>query len=160
MIPVLIDGLESDVALDRSYAAETLGSLGEEGAPALTVLEGLLDDECAGVRCSARIAIWRITGDLSTAVSVGVDLLDAENWLDRFVGVEHLGGLGPLAASSLWDLCRCLDDDDPCVRAAVDIAIERIEGGYADPELDGCEVAGKETGRSAARSPRTSASVY
>lgn len=127
VVPHLIDGLERGVALDQSYAAETLGSLGEEGTPARSVLETLLNDDCAGVRCSAGIAIWQITGDFSVAISVGVGFLDADDWLDRYVGAEPLGCLDPMAASALWDLRRALDDEDPCVRATVEIAIERIE---------------------------------
>jgi hypothetical protein len=34
-------------------------------------------------------------GDPAPATSVGVDLLATEDWLDRYVGVEHLGQFGP-----------------------------------------------------------------
>ncbi len=128
MLPVLIRGLESGVSLDQSFAADALGNLGEAGTPALSVLEGLLDGDCAGVRCDAGNAIWGITGDPANSIRVGVKLLAAEEWLDRYVGAEHLGALGPVAAPALSDLRRLLTGDYPAVQTAVAAAIERIEG--------------------------------
>lgn len=126
-MPVIIDALEFGIPLDQSHAAQILGDLGEAGVPTLESLEKLLEEGCAGVRCSAGIAIWRITGDLSAAVSVGVDLLDSADWLDRYVGAEHLGVLGPMAESALWDLRTCaLTDEDAAVRWVAQAATEKI----------------------------------
>ena len=60
---------------------ERLGSLGEESTPALLVPEELLESDCAGVRCSAGDRSVLSTDDISVAMSVGVDLLNAEAWL-------------------------------------------------------------------------------
>ena len=76
----------------------------------------------------AASAISKITGDPRVEISVAVDLLGAEEWVERYVGAEHLGCMGAVAAPALPDLRRALDDEDAAVRTAVEVAIERIEG--------------------------------
>lgn len=94
MLPVLVAGLGSKNPLWRGMAAEALGDLGEVAAAALPKLETLLRDECAGLRCDAAMAMLKITDNPARAIATGVELLGADNWLDRYVGAEHLGLLG------------------------------------------------------------------
>jgi HEAT repeat protein len=126
MLPVLLAGLDSENSFWRGVAAEALGDLGEATAAALPQLRTLLQDDCAGLRCDAAVAIWKITGDPTQAVSTGVDLLAAEDWLDRYLAAEHLGLLGPVAASARPDLERAFDDQDRAVREAAGKAVEQI----------------------------------
>jgi hypothetical protein len=105
-MPVLADGLKSEHSIDRANAAYAIGGLGKAGSEALSLLEELLKDECVAPRCEAASAITKITGDPLTEISVGVDLLDAVDWIDRYVGAEHLGGMGIVAAPALPDLRR------------------------------------------------------
>ncbi len=126
VLPVLINGLESRG--DRTNAAFGIGELGEMASEALPLLENLLADDWASTRCVAAASIHKITGDPAKEISVAIDLLGTEDWVDRCMSAEHLGCLGPTANSALWDLRRKRDDENPCVRTAVEIAIERIGG--------------------------------
>lgn len=127
VMPVLLEGLRSEHYLDRADAAYAIGELGEAGLEALPLLEHLLVDDCAAPRCEAASAISKITGDPTVEISVGVDLLGAEDWLDRYIGAEHLGCMGAVAKPALPDLRRAFSDEDAAVRTAVKVANERIE---------------------------------
>ena len=94
MLPVLLAGLDSENSLWRGMSAEAIGDLGEVAAAAIPNLKKLLQVDCAGLRCDAALAIQKITGDPAEAIDVGVDLLSAEDWLERYVGAENLGLLG------------------------------------------------------------------
>ena len=109
--PVLLDGLKSETSIDRANAAFAIGDLGEADSEALPLLEELLKDECAAPRCEAASAIAKITGNLTVEISVGVDLLHAAEWIDRYVGAEHLGCLGAVVEPALPYLRRALNDD-------------------------------------------------
>jgi len=100
MLPVLVAGLDSMNPLWRGMAAESLGDLGKAAAAAVPKLEKTLQDECAGLRCDAALAMLKITGDPAQAAATGVELLGADDWLDRYVGAEHLGLLGQPDSSS------------------------------------------------------------
>ncbi len=128
LLAVLMTGLESNLSLDQRHAAAAIGNLGAAGAPALSVLGRMLGDDSADVRCDAANAIWGITGDPTISIRVGVDLLGAEDWLERYVGVKHLGMMGPVAKPALSDLRRFLSGDDLGIQTVVATAIERIEG--------------------------------
>ena len=122
VMPVLLDGLKSEVHLDQLNAVAALGDLGEAGSGALPMLGQMLIGEN---RLEAASAISQITGDPTVELTVVVALLRATNWLDRYIAAEHLGCLG--AAAALPYLRRALDDEDAAVRTAVKVAIERIE---------------------------------
>ena len=94
---------------------------------ALPLMEELLTDECAATRCVAASAISKITGNPLTEISVAVDLLHAEDWLDRYVAAEHLGGLGAVAAPALPELRRILNDPSRAVSTMAEQAIAAIE---------------------------------
>lgn len=126
MLPRLVGILRSDDSVNRSFAAEVVGNLGEAGTPALPTLRSLLEDELASARCNAGIAIREITGDPSAAIEAGVGLLSSVDWLDRVVGAGHLGLMGPVAASALPDLRAALLDPNPSVRETVAQAIADI----------------------------------
>jgi|LSQX01.3.fsa_nt_gb HEAT repeat protein len=96
MLPVLVAGLDGENWLWRGMAAEAIGDLGKVAAAALPQLRKLLQDDCAGLRCDAAVAISKIKGNPAEAITIGTDLLSAEDWLDRYLGAEHLGLLGPV----------------------------------------------------------------
>ncbi len=79
--------LNNEVSPHKCFAANFLGHFG--CAEAVADLHRLIDDEDAGVRSEASLAIWRITGDSSVAVAVGHKMLDDSDWLVRRIGVEH-----------------------------------------------------------------------
>ena len=128
IMPVLIEGLKSEVHLDQLNAAAALGDLGETGSEAIPMLGKMLNDRNPVTRSEAASAISRITGDPTVELTVVVALLRADDWLDRYVAAEHLGCLGAVAAPALPHLRRALSDEDAAVQTAVETAIERIEG--------------------------------
>jgi HEAT repeat protein len=138
MLPVFIEGLENGCPSDKSLSADIIGHLGEAGAPAMRELEALLWDECAGVQCEAASAISKITGDPTVEISVCINLLRAEEWLERYVGIEHLALMEAAARPALADLRRVRDnDEDESVREKAKIAIEQIcRSNLGDGHLD------------------------
>ena len=127
IMPVLLDGLKSEVHLDQLNAVAALGDLGEAGSEALPMLATMLTNKNAVTRSEAASAISQITGDPTLEITVVVALLRAVDWLDRYVAAEHLGCLGAVATPALPHLRRALADEDAAVRAMVRIAIERIK---------------------------------
>ena len=127
MMPVLIEGLKSEIHLDQLNAVAALGDRGEAGSEAIPMLGEMLADRNAVTRLEAASAISKITGDPRVEISVAVDLLKAEDWIERYIGAEHLGVMGAEAAPALPHLRRTLADEDAAVRTAVEAAIERIE---------------------------------
>jgi HEAT repeat protein len=112
----------------RAAAVEALGESGPAATGALPALRHCLDDDVESVRCEAAVAIWKITGDSSAAMLVGVELLAHEDWSVRCLAAEHLGLLGPIAAQAIPALEGALDDEVDAVRAEVVQAIDRITG--------------------------------
>ena len=127
IMPVLLDGLKSEVHLDQLSAVAALGDLGESGTEAIPMLGKMLADRNPVTRLEAASAISEITGDPTVEIAIVVALLRATDWLDRYVAAEHLGCLGAVAAPALPHLCYALSDEDAAVRTAVRVAIERIE---------------------------------
>ena len=127
MLPVIIEGLIDGHVMDKSHAAYAIGQLGEAGSPALEALESLMWDECVSVQCAAASAISKITGDPRVEISVCIDLLGAEEWLERYVGAEHLGCMGAIAEPVLPHLRRSMhEDEDEAVRERARTAVEEI----------------------------------
>ena len=127
LLPVLTEALESDDDRMRREAIWVIGSLGELARAAIPALKPLLDDHST-VSMSASDAIHEITDDPTDAIMVGLKLLDHEEWLQRYVGAEHLQSLGPKASSAITRLRRvATDDEDDGVRNAAQMALHKIE---------------------------------
>jgi HEAT repeat protein len=90
-------------------------------------LKGLVGSEISSLRGFAAEAIWNITGDPQDAIDVSVDLLDSDDWLDRYLGAKQLGEIGPRAFSALFELRRLLDDESEDVRGTATAALAAIE---------------------------------
>ena len=127
LMPVLIDALESDDGKLRVEAIWQLELLGELALDAVPALRRLLDDHSTA-SMSASDAIFEITGDPTDAIKVGIDLLDDDDWLQRYLGGEHLQSLGPKAHSAIPRLQRAAqDDENDAVRNAAQSALSEIE---------------------------------
>jgi len=127
LLPVLTEALESDDSMIRCEAVWVIGSLGELARAAIPALKPLLDDHST-VSMSASDAIHEITDDPTDAIMVGLNLLDEEEWLQRYVGAEHLGLLGQKARPAIPRLRRAAtDDDDEAVRNAAQMALLKID---------------------------------
>jgi HEAT repeat protein len=128
LLPLLIDTLQSDDGRIQCEAVWMAGSLGELAQAAIPVLKRLLHHHST-VSMSASDAIHEITGDPTDAIMVGLKLLDHQEWLQRYVGAEHLQSLGPKASSAIPRLrCVATDDEDDGVRNAAQMALHNIEG--------------------------------
>ncbi|WP_406191760.1 HEAT repeat domain-containing protein [Streptomyces griseus] len=62
VLPVLIEGLQSDQVHDRRAAATALGALGPRAAVVAPRLRGLLAHEELWLRVDAAVALWEVTG--------------------------------------------------------------------------------------------------
>ena len=94
---------------------------------AIPALKRRLHDHST-VSMPASDAIYQITGDPADAIMVGLKLLDHSEWLERYVGAEHLRDLGPQACSAIPRLRRAATEDaDGGVRNAAQMALHKIE---------------------------------
>lgn len=91
-ISIIFNVLNNKTNPHKLFAAASLGERGNEDA--VPDLKALLNDEDAGVRSEASLAIWKITGDSADALAVGRNLLDDPHWLVRQIGTEHFEQLG------------------------------------------------------------------
>ncbi|MDJ1644400.1 PBS lyase [Streptomyces pakalii] len=99
VLPVLIEGLQSDQVHDRRAAAVALGALGPRAAVAAPRLRGLLAHEELWLRVDAAIALWEASG--RTRETVGALLTAWEQ--NRHVRVrvaECLARMGPVPEGS------------------------------------------------------------
>ncbi|MEO2019945.1 MAG: HEAT repeat domain-containing protein [Fuerstiella sp.] len=125
LLPVLIDALGSD-GIEQIEAIGQLEGLGEMSQEAVPSLKRLLHEDST-VSLQAADAIHAITGDPTDSITVGVALLDHSEWLDRYVGAEHLGLLGAMARPAIPRLKRTvLDDENEAVRNRAKVALAEI----------------------------------
>ncbi|MFI8268457.1 HEAT repeat domain-containing protein [Streptomyces rubiginosohelvolus] len=99
VLPVLIEGLQSDQVHDRRAAAVALGALGPQAAVVAPRLRGLLAHEELWLRVDAAIALWEVSG--RTRETVGALLTAWEQ--NRHVRVrvaECLARMGPVPEGS------------------------------------------------------------
>jgi HEAT repeat protein len=127
LLPLLIDTLQSEDGIFQLEAVWMIGCLGEMALAAIPALKRRLHDHST-VSMSASDAIHQITGDPADAIMVGLKLLDHAEWLQRYVGAEHLRDLGSQACSAIPRLRRAATDDtDDGVRNAAKMALHKIE---------------------------------
>jgi HEAT repeat protein len=124
----LVGRLFDEPCTVRAAAAEALGGMGPAATGALPALRHFLDDDVESIRCEAAVAIWKITGDVTPAMQVGVELLAHEDWTIRCLGAEHLGLIGPIATQVIPPLEEALNDGVQAVRAEAKQAMDRISG--------------------------------
>lgn len=126
LLPVLIDALGSGW-IEQFEAIGQLEGLGELAQDAVPALKQLLDEHST-VSLQAVDAIHAITGDPTDSITVGVALLDHSEWLQRYVGCEHLGLLKDNARPAIPRLkLIVLDDESDLVRNRAKVALEEIE---------------------------------
>lgn len=127
LLPLLIEAVECD-GIEQFEAIGQLESLGEMSQEAVPSLKRLLHEDST-VSLSAGDAIHAITGDPTDAIKLGVALLEHDEWLERYLGCEHLGLLGAMARPAIPRLkLIVLDDENEAVRNRAMVALEEIEG--------------------------------
>ena len=128
LLPLLIEALASEDDGIKTEAIGQLECLGELAQPAVPSLKNLLGDDDSNVSMFASEALAKITGDASDAIKIGLDLLEADDWMDRCMGCEHLGLLGAKAHSAAKRLrWAAIDDENEAVRDAAHAALYKIE---------------------------------
>ncbi|MEV1044934.1 HEAT repeat domain-containing protein [Streptomyces sp. NPDC049916] len=127
VLPVLIEGLQSDQVHDRRAAAVALGALGPRAGVVAPRLRGLLDHEELWLRVDAAIALWEVSGRSRESTEV---LLAA--WeLNRHVRVrvaECLTRMGPVPEGSA--AARALRGEVASVRRH-----NAMDGGYGSHDI-------------------------
>ncbi len=88
----LIERLKDEDVLARSDAAEALGQIGPEAAPAVEALVEALKDEAAGVRLHAAMALGGIGPEAAPAVEGLIETLQDEDAGVRLSAAELVGG--------------------------------------------------------------------
>jgi HEAT repeat protein len=125
LLPVLIEALGSD-GIEQIEAIGQLERLGEMSQEAVPSLKRLLQEDST-ISLQAADAIHAITGDPTDSIKLGVAFLDHDEWLERYVGCEHLGLLGAMARPAIPRLkWTVLDDENEAVRNRAKVALEEI----------------------------------
>ncbi|MET8342576.1 HEAT repeat domain-containing protein [Streptomyces microflavus] len=122
VLPVLIEGLQSDQVHDRRAAAAALGALGPHAAVVAPRLRGLLAHDELWLRVDAAIALREVTGRPEESIEV---LLTAweKNRHVRVRVAECLARMGPLGPAST--AAQVLRAELACVRRH-----NALDGGY------------------------------
>ncbi len=128
LLPLLIEVLGMEDCFSRSHAIWVVGDLGENAQEAVSALKYLLHAHSTD-SMAASDAIFSITNDPSDSIKVGLDLLDHDEWLQRYCGAEHLRLLGSKAHSAVPHLRLVLENDEnEAVRNEAERALKEIEG--------------------------------
>jgi HEAT repeat protein len=133
LLPLLVEAAESDDK-GRTYAIYALGLLGPTALPAVPALKRLLDNESSCISTSASEALYELTGDPTYVIDVGLRLLTDPDWLQRYVGIEHLEYVGREADVAIAQLeWVAIEDDDEGVRKRARKAVNNIEAHERQP---------------------------
>ena len=153
----LIDAVSDTDDEVRRLAVFALGRLGKDAQPAVPVLVTALEDSDQRIRLATAHALVSIDPQNKACGPVLVDAVSKEDVrsmvalsplqvkidravpalisalteipsFTRIMAAKTLGDLGPDAKDALPQLRRMLNDRDPDIRAAVEKAIQRIEG--------------------------------
>jgi HEAT repeat protein len=127
LLPMLIEEAECSDSRRQHAAICMLGGLGELAFSAVPVLRKLLSQDSV-VSTSASEAIYDLTGDPTDVIDVGLRLLEHPDWLQRWVGIEHLEYVGREAQAAIAQLeWVAIEDDDEGVRKRAWEAVKMIE---------------------------------
>lgn len=135
LLPLLIETAECDDDAAQFEAIHVLASLRELALPAVPALKRLVDNESSVVSTSASEALYELTGDPTDVIDVGLRLLKHPDWLQRYVGIEHLEYVGRQADVAIAQLeWVAIEDDDKGVRERAREAVNKIEAHERQPD--------------------------
>jgi HEAT repeat protein len=133
-IAELIQSLNDSNAATRFSAAQALGERGQESQPAVGILlQKALRDPDGGVRLEAAMALYKIDRQEEKILPLLIKALQDPDEVRRWIAADCLGEIGPGARSAIPALRDLLQREfkSPLVRAAVGLALARIESGTA-----------------------------
>jgi HEAT repeat protein len=110
----------------RRLAADRLAGMGPAAAPAIGDLLATLEDADNEVRLAAASAVGRI-GRPAIAPLVAL-AKDRKPSAVRVLAIHALGEMGTTALPALGDIQALMNDPDPHVRRAAEVAALRVEG--------------------------------
>ena len=119
----------------RAYAAQNLGSLGEQAAPAVSALIEALSDKDSRVRQSAAAALGRVGQHAASAVPALTELAGNDNEFLRRAGLEALAQIVPAVVTDVPNLIAGLKSSDVRRRRWAAEALVRLKG-KAKPALN------------------------
>ena len=109
----------------RAGVIRSIGSFGEDGAPAVNELSAALSDFDPEARGAAAWALSRVGPKASEAASAVAGLLEDENLQVRESAALALREMGKGAAPGIPELCAALKDPAPTVRMTAATALGR-----------------------------------
>jgi HEAT repeat protein len=125
----------ADTDAQRSYqrqqAADAVGAIGPAAKDAAADLRAALKAPQPGVRFSAAVALWQVTGKADEAVAVLTEGLGGGERVWRYQAVQKLGVMGPAARSAVPALLRLEDDPDRALRMMATTALRKIDSAAA-----------------------------
>lgn len=128
MLPLIEDALQDEDRMFHGTAAFIAGSLGPHGEPLLPRLQDLTVQGHSLTQLTSADAIWAISGDPSMTISVAVDMLGAEESLDRYTAAVHLRSMGSTARSAVGALEYWMaEETDDAARDEMQRALEAID---------------------------------
>jgi HEAT repeat protein len=134
-VPSLVAALRSADPYVSSFAAWTLGGMGEAAAAAVPALVEALEREEGFGRGGAAAALAKLGPAAGAAVPALVQALSSHDGDRRWKAARTLGRIGPAAREAVPALTRALGDTNEYVRAHAARALGRI--GASDPEALG-----------------------
>ncbi|MBM3890020.1 MAG: HEAT repeat domain-containing protein, partial [Verrucomicrobia bacterium] len=126
-LKTLTQQLQSERPLDRIKAARALGET--RNVEAVAPLVKCLSDANAGVQMTAGAALVKIG---QPAVQPLIQCLSSANKDCRLTAARSLGDIGDRSAAE--PLAKLLSDEDPSVRSAASLALEKLRVKPADPK--------------------------
>src|SRR6516162_3827820 len=125
-IDALIRDLRSTRSDVRARAAETLGNLGPQAAPAVRALAAALSDKSLPVQLESLIALSHIGPAARGAVPELAKILKGDESKLYRGAVDALGAIGPDAAEAAPLLIDLVQGDDAVVATGAGVALARI----------------------------------
>ena len=125
-IPVLLKGLNSDIALERETAATVCALTGATDARLQTALVKCLTDEVSFVRANAAAALAQSPEHQPQVMATLTDLLAESDPQLRRMAAANLGAFGSEASAELPKLTAVLTDNDAEVMTPVIQLLGRI----------------------------------
>jgi len=131
-VAALIEALADPVQPVREEAVIALGKLRSHAAPAIPVIRRAVEDRTIRPPVEAAIALWRLTGETDTVLSVLLEQIQGPD--DPFTAALAFKRLGPAVSEAVPKVAELLESDDPLTRTCAAVALGQM-GPMAKPAV-------------------------